>query len=378
MRVLRFVGFLLFLAALGYVGDHVGLGELLGLTGVVSFAIVLGTGNAPPAGAIGNEIAAMTRRSYIPAVIVQVGQATPILAALLSNAQPASGGLSSISVDVQANAMVTPQATDYFGSFAQPTITPGVVPAEWNLCATVCPIGFLGFEGLYQLDAAIVPRIEVVMNDVGNQTATFLNTDLFTNTTYGTTHMDGLPLIRATTGLYGNINRSTGGNEYWKGNTLADPGGTPLPTRKLVAALINKATYANGGEMPNVGFCGLGTWTALQQDFIGVEVYQITPAASFDKVTQGARSGFTALMVNGVPIYADPTMAEGAFYFANTRYMSLYIHEAAAFAFTGFASMLPVRQIGYIGAMILIHQLVNVKPKSLTFQAGYSYIDMTV
>ena len=47
------------------------------------------------------------------------------------------------------------------------------------------------------------------------------------------------------------------------------------------------------------------------------------------------------VMVAGVPIYMDPKCPEGQFIFLNTRYLSFYIHEAAAFVFTGFASTLP-------------------------------------
>lgn len=372
-RLARIFGSLTVMALIGYAAQWAGLAPdlILGAAGMIGLAQLLGTGYAPPTGAIGNEIEAITRRSFIPAVIVQIGQATPLLAALLSNAQPASGGLSSVTVPVQANAMVTPQATDYFASFSQPTITPGVVDAAYNLAATVCPIGFLGFEGLIQQDAAIIPRIEVVMNDVGNQTALFLNTDLWTNATYGTLHMDGLPLIAKNTGLYGNIDRSAAGNGYWQANVRSEGGGLPPPTRKTIAVDIASAASFNGGEAPNIGMMNLAMWAQLQQDFLNIETMMITPANSFDKVTQGARSGFSALMINGIPFYADLGVPAGTLYLLNTRYLSLYIHESAAFAFTGFASTLPVLQIGYIGAMILICQLICSRPKSVTICTGY-------
>ena len=327
-------------------------------------------GGYAPQGAIGAELEAITHRSFIPAVIVQIGQATPYLAAMLSNAQPASGGLASITVPIQGAPLVTPQATDFFGSFDQPTEQVGLQDAAMNLCAVVVPIGFLGFQALVQLDAAVVPKIEAVMNDVGQQTAAFLTTDFLTNATAGTIHVDGLPLIGNNTGLYANIDRTTI-NTFWRGNKLAAPGGTPAPTRKLVSRIIASAAKANGGEMPTHGLCGLGTWSLLQEDFQGLEIIQRTPADGMAGGGLTMRSGFNALLINGVPIYADLGVPEGTFYFFNTRYLSAYIHEAAAFVFTGFASMMPVRQIGYIGAMIVVLQQVCTKPASITTAPGY-------
>jgi len=68
------------------------------------------------------------------------------------------------------------------------------------------------------------------------------------------------------------------------------------------------------------------------------------------------------LMIAGVPIYADPYCPEGELYLLNTDYLSLYIHEKAGFQFTGFESTLPNGQFGYVGAVLTLLQLVNVKP----------------
>ena len=48
----------------------------------------------------------------------------------------------------------------------------------------------------------------------------------------------------------------------------------------------------------------------------------------------------------------------------NTDYINLYVHEKAAFHFTGFVSQLPNNQFGYIGAILTLLELVNVKPQS--------------
>jgi len=44
--------------------------------------------------------------------------------------------------------------------------------------------------------------------------------------------------------------------------------------------------------------------------------------------------------------------------------------------FTGFESTLPNWQIGYVGAVIMIAELVSVKPKSMSKVTGYNYLNI--
>ena len=76
-----------------------------------------GSGIIPQAGAISAELAAITRRAFLPKLYVQLWKSTPIMAALLSHAQVASGGLSPITVPLQGSPMVTIQNVGYDGSF---------------------------------------------------------------------------------------------------------------------------------------------------------------------------------------------------------------------------------------------------------------------
>jgi len=63
-------------------------------------------------------------------------------------------------------------------------------------------------------------------------------------------------------------------------------------------------------------------------------------------------------------------------YYLTTKYLSLYIHEQGSFVFTGFESTLPNWQIGYVGAVLMIAELVNVKPKAMTQVTGYNYLSI--
>jgi hypothetical protein len=77
-------------------------------------------------------------------------------------------------------------------------------------------------------------------------------------------------------------------------------------------------------------------------------------------------------MVAGVPIFPDPYCPEGVMYLINSNYASLYFHEQASFAFTGFESTLSNWQLGYVGALVNIAELVVTKPKAMARVGGYN------
>ena len=115
-----------------------------------------------------NELTYVTRRAFIPKLVVQLYNSTPLLAALLANSQTASGGVSSVTVPVQGSQFVNAQWSDYSGSFAQPAVQQGAYNAEWNLKLMIAPVPFLGMEGAVQQDYAVIPLIEARMNDATN------------------------------------------------------------------------------------------------------------------------------------------------------------------------------------------------------------------
>ena len=321
-----------------------------------------GTGIIPAAGAIANELNFVTRRAYLEKLIVQIWVASPLICALIQNAQLATGGLSPITAPLQGNPMVTAQWVGYDGSFNQPGVTPGIQNAEFNLKAITTAIPFLGFEGLVQMDYAVVPLIDARMNDASNVTI-----DTLANTLYGNvsnqTQMVGLPAAvddGTFSATYGGISRTT--NPWWQAVYVHNGAGT-TPTRNLCMQYVAQVTKKTG-EMPKIGICGVGTWTLLAQDFMPLERFVRTPSDSFDNPAGGAKSGFLALDVSGVPVYCDPKCPEGVLYYLNTDYLSLYIHEKAGFHFTGFESTLPNGQFGYIGAILTLLELVSVKGKA--------------
>jgi hypothetical protein len=314
-----------------------------------------------PTGASFTEYSAITRRAFVPTMYVQLYNSSPTFAALMQNAKVASGGISSVTVPVQGQGLTVPQWVGYDGSFAQPANIQGIQPAEFNLKGVVTPIPFYGFEGAIQADHAIIPRIEAVFNDATNSTVDVLANALFTNVTntqqligFNGAFDDG-----TNAATYGNINRAA--STFWQAKVYS--GATAAPTRLTVLnALVGVNKY--GSEMPTMAVMGLGTWLKLVADFAGLESYQMNPGMGFDTDADRPRALFRALDIGGVPIYADPYCPEGVMYIWNSNYTSLYFHSMANFSFTGFESLLPVYQIGYIGGVVTLLELVCAKPRT--------------
>ena len=168
----------------------------------------IGGGIVPATGSTQfTELTYVTRRAFIPKLVVQLYNSTPLMAALIANSQQASGGVSSVTVPVQGAQFVNAQWSDYSGSFNQPAVQQGAFNAEFDLKLMIAPVPFLGMEGAVQQDAAIIPLIEARMNDATNVMMDAMATALYTNST-NTQQFTGLPAAVSASGTYGNISRS--------------------------------------------------------------------------------------------------------------------------------------------------------------------------
>ena len=88
---------------------------------------VLGTGVMPAggAGSLGQELQYIVRRAFVKKLVVQIYNTSPLTAALIANSQPASGGVSSVTIPAQGAQFVNMQWVGYDGSFSQPAVQPG-------------------------------------------------------------------------------------------------------------------------------------------------------------------------------------------------------------------------------------------------------------
>jgi len=308
------------------------------------------------------EYQAITRRAFLPTVYVQIYSASPTIAALMQHAKTASGGISSVTVPVQGQSMTVPQWTGFDGSFSQPANIQGIQPAEFNLKSLITPIPFYGFEAAIQADHAVVPRIEAVFNDATNSTVDVISNALYTNVT-NTQQLIGFNGAiddGTNAATYGNINRSA--STFWQAKVYS--AGGVAPTRALILQFMMGA-QKYGAEMPTCAVMGMGTWEKfITGEFAGLESYQILPGTGFDSDADRPRSLFRAVDVAGVPIYCDPYCPEGLMYVWNSNYMQLYFHSMANFSFTGFESLISNYQIGFIGGIVSLFELVCAKPRT--------------
>ena len=320
---------------------------------------VLGSGIIPSTGAIASELTSVVRRAFVPKMVYNHSvKSTPLLSALVSNAQMASGGVSSVTQPIQGSNFVNHQWSDYSGSFNQPATIPAATNAEFNLKLSVVPIPFLGMEGLVQMGHEVINLVESRMNDAEIMIRDAFATALFSNTS-NAAQLIGLPAYvddSTNVAAYGNITR-TSSSHYWAAKYLANQIAT-APTRAQISVYINTLAKATG-ERPNMGIMGFGTWSKLQADLMGIEtIYRHPGNGNLD-----GEVGFEAIMVGGVPFFPDPYCPEGTLYLLNTNYMGLHFHESAAYSFSGFQSTIPGGQIGYVGVVVTLVEFVGVKPK---------------
>jgi hypothetical protein len=317
-----------------------------------------------PSGAIGNELVAVTRRAFIPRLVVQVYKATPLLSLLLRNAQRARGGVSQVTVPVQGGSFVNFSWSDYSGVFPQPAVQTAAQNAEFNLKLGVVPIPFMGMEALIQSSEVVVPVLKARMADAKTVAVQAISSALFTNNSAvsGQTQVDSLLQAyddgtNVTT--YGGISRTT--NTFWK-STLIGSAGAILSRTSFIKYLVQTTSLA-GGEAPDFVIMSPGDWATLMTDFMGVEQFQTRPGSRYG-TDDVVNAGFRGLMLGDTPMFMDPFCPTGTAYIVNSRYLALYMSEDAPFAFSGFYSAIPNLQIANIGVVIVAFNVVCTKPVS--------------
>lgn len=340
---------------------------------------ILGQGIIPAAGSVATELTSTVRRGFLETAIIQIYKSAPLTCALLSTALMASGGLSPITAPVQGTPSTTVQRTDYSGRFDNPGVIPALQNAEFNLSAYIGTIPFLGMEGLVQVDYSVVPLIEARMNDVTNNTIDTFSTDIWNNIN-NPQGIIGLPAAiddGTNAATYGGIPRSTinaAGTNWWQSTVVSNSAGPTTPTRDLFMQYIMQV-FKKNGEKPKMGICGVGTWDMLTRDFTPQERYNTDKSGSYG-MDGPVNALFDAIMVAGVPIYCDPYAPEGTLYLLNTDYLSMYIHDKAGFQFLPFESTFINGQIGWLGGVLTLLQMVNVKPQAHGRFSNLAYVNI--
>jgi hypothetical protein len=330
-----------------------------------------GLGVAPAAGALYNELAAATRRAFVPRLFVQIYFGSPTLFYMTGNAQKAAGGLNQITIPMQGQSMVQGQWTGYGGGFNSPQITPGVQNGQWNLAYWAVPVPLPFGETVIQATDREISLLKARFNDVYAVTRQNMATLMFTNNAanplYPNSFQDAFN-DGSVFPTYGGISRNAAGNSAFKGqyinlNSGTFSLGTLGFTRKSMSAVLQYVTMQAGGEAPTFVVMNPGDYQTLNADFIGIEQIRMDPGERYSMDT-AVRSSFPNLVVSGIPIFADYFCPKGNVFGVNVKYTSMYLSEDAAFDFSGFYSLVPLGQIGQQGVVVCGYDIVSAKSVS--------------
>lgn len=334
---------------------------------------VAGSGAVPQAGALYNELAAVTRRAFVPRLFVQLYYASPTLFYLMGNSQRSAGGLSQITIPMQGQSMVQGSFTGYGGGFNSPVITPGVQNGQWNTAYWVVPIPLPFGETVIQATEREISLLKARMNDAYAVTRQQMASLLFKNNSanpllpnsFVDAFDDGTNVP-----TYGGINRTAAGNSAFKGqyiNMGSQFTGYSVSTlgfnRKAMSAVLEYITDNAGGEAPSFVVMNPSDHATLNADFIGNEQQFVMPGRNYT-IDTPARSSFPNLNVAGIPIFADHFVPKGNAFACNVKYTAMYMSEDAALDFSGFYSLVPLGQIGQQGVVVLGYNVVSAKSVS--------------
>ena len=322
------------------------------------------SGGLMPGGALGQQLTNITNRAVIPSLFVQIYQSHPLLSLLLSNAQSARGGASQITVPTQGSSFTTFNWGSFAGDFPMPEDQAAINDASFNLKIGMVPIGFFNLEAIVQSSDVIIPKLRAVTADAAVVIKQAIAQSLFTNNTANLNALDSLYMAYdngTNVASYGGISKT---NAFWQGQYYPNQGGiSNIASRVGMATMLTRVQTGAGGEDVDFAVMNPADWATLMADFMGFEQYQTSPRSRYGK-GDVVNSGFRAIQVLNTPIFPDPWCPRGEMYMINSRYLAMYMSEAAPFIFTGFESMIPLGQLASIGVLLTALDLVCSKPSS--------------
>lgn len=316
-----------------------------------------------PGGALGSQLAAITRRAFIPSVYVQIYQSHPLLSLFMANAKAARGGVSQVTIPVQGSSFVSFNWGSFAGDFPMPTDAAAIQDAQFNLKLGMVPIGFFGMEAILQSSEVVIPKLRAVMSDAAVVIKQAYAQALYANNYANPQAWDSLAMAYddgTNVPTYGGIGRS--GTAFWDGQLITNTG-AQATTRVGMAQLLARVQAGAGGEAPDYAVMNPANWAQLMTDFMSLEMFTTKPRSIYDK-DDVVNAGFRAIRVLDTPIFPDPFCPLGTCFIINSRYTGMYMSEFAPMTFSGFESQIPIGQISDIGVLISCADLVCSKPSS--------------
>lgn len=330
-----------------------------------------GLGVAPATGGLFNELAATTRRAFVPRLFVQIYFASPTMFYLMGNAQKAAGGLNQVTIPMQGQSMVQGAYTGYGGGFPSPFVLAAIQNGQFNLAYWVVPIPLPFGETIIQATNREIQLLKARMNDAYAVTWQQVSTRLFANNSGNPLFPDSFQSAfdnGTNFPSYGGINRLAAGNSAFQGqyiNLAAAPWSLSASgfTRAIMASFLNYVTDNAGGEAPTFVVMNPSDFATLNTDFVGQERGFVDPGKSYTMDTP-IRSSFPNLNVSGIPIFQDHFCPKGNVFAPNVKYTCLYLSEDAAFDFSGFYSLVPLGQMAQQGIVVLGYDVISAKSSS--------------
>lgn len=152
--------------------------------------------------------------------------------------------------------------------------------------------------------------------------ASTVNTQLFSGT--GANQVVGFDdAIAQTANTYATIDRSVGGNAYWR-PTVQDPGVSTAITFAQIRSDI-AAIYTACGESPDVAVCSPGVFNAVAGLFDNSRRYvqEVSTARGLVRLD----AGYGALEVDGVMFVKDKDATANRIYYLNSNYLELHVQQ---------------------------------------------------
>lgn len=316
-----------------------------------------------PSGALGAQLAALTRRAFLPSVYVQVYQSHPLLSLFMSQSKAARGGVSQITIPVQGSSFVSFNWGSFAGDFPMPTDQTAIQNAQFSLKLGMVPIGFFGMEAIIQSSEVVIPKLRAVMSDAAVVIKQAYAQALYANNTANPQAWDSLPMAYddgTNVPTYGGLSRTPG--SFWSGQLINNTGSAAV-TRVGMAQILTRIQAGAGGEAPDYVVMNPANWAELMSDFQSLEMFMTRPNSIYNK-DDVVNTGFRAIRVLDTPIFPDPFCPLGTAFAINSRYTGMYMSEYAPMTFSGFESQIAVGQISDIGVLISAADLVCAKPSS--------------
>lgn len=198
--------------------------------------------------------------------------------------------------------------------------------AQYEIKQAACPVVFSGLEELMnsgeeQKIDLIEARMEVAEADMANLMSAGVYSD---GTANGSKQITGLlAAISATptTGTYGNINRATSTNAFWR-NYFVDTGAAPSAT--TIQGILNTAwaSLVRGTDRPNLLVMDGTTWAAYVASLQALQRFTGTETASL---------GFPTVKYMDADVVMDGGIGGDATsvtcYLLNTKYLHFRPHK---------------------------------------------------